>query len=95
MDLKQVARQYNIEVKNVTARSRALFPRFNMHELSQYNELHYNTETYNVLNIEVPETDLRYILQAVQEWTDLLKDPETSELVMQARFLLRLRKGNV
>ena len=95
MDLKQVARQYNIEVKNVTSRSRPLFPRFNMHELSQYNEPHCNMETYSVFNIEVPETDLKYILQAVQEWTDLLKDPETSELVMQARFLLRLRKGNV
>lgn len=95
MNLKQVASKYNIEVKNVTSRSRALFPQVNIRELNSYSELHYNTETYSVLNIEVPETDLNYILQAIQEWTDLLKDPETSELVMQARFLLRLKKGHV
>lgn len=98
MNLSELASSYNLEIKSIRKKVRMIEPKFNIFSEDCFNKEIFHTihtKSYNVLDIEVPEVILKNLLDTVQEWTDLLEDPETRELLIQARFLLRLKKGNI
>ena len=49
----------------------------------------YNNQ--EVLVVSIPEQNLDKIVNTLIEYDNLLKDPETRELVQQARFILELK----
>jgi len=95
MNLSELASSYNLEIKSIRKKVRMIEPKFNIFSEDCFNKEIFHTESYNVLDIEVPEVVFKNLLDTVQEWTDLLEDPETRQLLIQARFLLRLKKGNI
>jgi hypothetical protein len=46
-----------------------------------------------VIVAEIPEKEFVAIAEALSEFKDLMKDPETARLLMEARFINRLKKG--
>lgn len=96
MDLKDLADLYNFRINRVKQLQKAVIPRSNIFDMSN-DDSYFNYETipYNVLEAEVAEEDLRYILEAVHEYTDLLKDSDCREFISQAKFVHRLKKGMV
>jgi hypothetical protein len=52
-------------------------------------------ETYyvNMYKMSIPEDRLDRIASIVLEFDDLMQDPETAKLLMEARFINRLKRG--
>ena len=55
--------------------------------------LSYEEEHVPMVTAELPEKELTAMADALCEMRDLMKDPETARLLMEARFINRL-KGN-
>lgn len=53
----------------------------------------YITEHVNMYNMTIPEDRLDKIVGVVAEFDDLMRDPETAKLLMEARFISRLKRG--
>lgn len=62
---------------------------------SDNNYYHYNfhTEIYNSFTLELDEQSLKEIADKITEIDDLMRDPETAKLLMEARFINRLKRG--
>jgi len=50
-------------------------------------------ELVTIFKMEIPDNELAAMADALCEMQDLMKDPETAKLLMEARFINRL-KGN-
>jgi hypothetical protein len=61
---------------------------------SSINEYTFNTQIINVCKMSMPEQSLDRIVNIVTEYEELMKDPETAKLLMEARFINRLKYGS-
>ena len=50
-------------------------------------------EIFTIFKVEIPEKEFTAMADALCEMRDLMRDPETAKLLMEARFINRL-KGN-
>ena len=50
-------------------------------------------EIVSIINAEIPEREFAVMADALCEMRDLMRDPETARLLMEAKFINRL-KGN-
>lgn len=48
----------------------------------------------NMYSMEVPESSFTNIIDRISELDDLMRDPESAKLIMEARFIYRLRHGS-
>ncbi len=55
--------------------------------------LHRQEISVPVIVAEIPEKEFVAIAEALCEFKDLMRDPETAKLLMEARFINRLKKG--
>ncbi len=60
-----------------------------------YAEFTTTTEQTNMYKMSIPEYDLYRIVDVVSEFDELMRDPETSKLLMEARFINRLKRGQM
>lgn len=51
------------------------------------------TEHVNMYKMTIPEDKLDRIVSVVAEFDELMRDPETAKLLMEARFISRLKRG--
>ena len=58
-----------------------------------YDYLSFEEEIVPVIKAEIPEKEFTAMADALCEIKDLMRDPETARLLMEARFINRL-KGN-
>lgn len=47
----------------------------------------------NIINLKLPEDALNKIVEIVEEWDRLYKNPETARMIHEARFINRLHNG--
>lgn len=53
----------------------------------------FDTHYVNMYKMSIPEDKLDKIASIVTEFDDLMRDPETAKLLMEARFINRLKRG--
>lgn len=58
-----------------------------------YDYISYEEEIVPMITAELPEKEFTAMADALCEMRDLMRDPETAKLLMEARFINRL-KGN-
>ncbi len=54
----------------------------------------FDIERFNMYKMSVPEQSLDKIVNIVNEFEELMRDPETAKLLMEARFINRLKYGS-
>ena len=60
-----------------------------------YNpDMYFQEEVINMVKMTLPEQSLTRIIDIVNEFDVLMRDPETAKLVMEARFINRLKYGS-
>jgi hypothetical protein len=57
----------------------------------QYDPLFFEEEFVPMITAELPEKEFTAMADALCEMRDLMRDPETARLVMEARFINRLK----
>jgi hypothetical protein len=50
-------------------------------------------QTETVYKLEIAERQLEQIVEMVTEWQDLMTNPQSAQLLMEARFINRLQRG--
>lgn len=93
--VRQVLEDYKITVtgKKIERRHRPIsYCSWTVNDLDPYNH-QIEEELIQVLKIEVQEAEFTKIADTLCEIRDLMRDPETAKLLMEARFINRL-KGN-
>jgi len=60
-----------------------------------YAEFTTATEQTNMYKMSIPEYDLYRIVDLVGEFDELMRDPETARQLMEARFINRLKRGQI
>lgn len=58
-----------------------------------YDHLSFEEEIVPMITAELPEKEFTAMADTLCEFRDLMRDPETAQLLMEARFINRL-KGN-
>jgi hypothetical protein len=61
--------------------------------MDRYIDDRVHLKEVELLTAEIPEDSLKAIADILCEFRDLMRDPETAKLLMEARFINRL-KGN-
>jgi len=94
-DTRQLVDRYQIKVTDRKVMNRydpKDYTYNNRHAYEQWQD-YVQYESYPMLTMEISETEFEKIASKVCEFDSLLQDPETAKLLMEARFINRL-KGN-
>lgn len=92
-DTRQLVDRYRIKVtdRRVESRYKPLdYTSYNRYA-SEYLQDYIQYENHPVLTMEISEAEFAQIASKVCEFDSLLKDPETAQLLMEARFINRLK----
>jgi hypothetical protein len=95
-DTRQFVDRYRIKVTDRKVESRyhpADYISYNRYA-SEYLQDYVQYESHSVLVIEISESEFDQVAAKVREFDDLMRDPETAQLLMEARFINRL-KGRI
>lgn len=88
--------KYNISDINVEVRQMAEMRPYR-YDAIKYDMIAYddymNYTLLNVYKMNIPEPSFERIIERMTEFDNMLSDPETAELIQQARFLHRLKHG--
>ncbi len=57
----------------------------------EYDRLSFGEEIIPMITAELPEKEFTAMADALCEMRDLMRDPETAKLLMEARFINRLK----
>ena len=57
----------------------------------QYDRLSFEEEIVPMITADIPEKEFTAMADALCEMRDLMRDPETAKLLMEARFINRLK----
>lgn len=90
---KQFANTYNIRDVNRTMEARSIFRSFDKWSMEPYENLTSEVHHIPVLTLKIDEKTLESIAGKVLEIDELLSDPECARLLMEARFIHRLKRG--
>jgi len=90
----QILTDYKITITGTkTKRLHNLNPFSHINKSWDDAEMFYQTQDVPMITAEIPEEEFKAMADALCEMRDLMKDPETAKLLMEARFINRL-KGN-
>jgi len=81
MERRQISQPYSYSAMNIP------------YVYDEYDRLSFEEEIVPMITAELPEKEFTAIADALCEMRDLMRDPETAKLLMEARFINRL-KGN-
>ena len=87
---------YNHGIQDITIDSVRMRKAKALDIYSQYSiKDYYDISEYdvNMYKMSIPEDQLDRIVNTVTEFEELTRDPETAKLLMEARFINRLKKG--
>lgn len=92
-DTRQLVDRYGIKVTD-----RKVMNRYNPVDYTSYNRYaseylqdYVQYERHPVLTMEISEVEFEQIASKVCEFDNLMRDPETAQLLMEARFINRLK----
>jgi hypothetical protein len=89
---RQLLTDYKITVTDrKMQRHRRMGSYLNWHasSLDPFNQI--EEEIVPVLNVEIQEAEFMRMAETLCEFNDLMRDPETARLLMEARFINRLK----
>lgn len=92
--IHQILLEYKITVtdRKMERRHRPMsYSTMNIPDLHDY--LSFEEEIVPVIKAEIPEKEFTAMADTLCEFRDLMKDPETAKLLMEARFINRLKRG--
>jgi len=95
--LEQVRRfVYEFKITVEKTEIRPIYAYHNVKDYYQYDkfldaQIYQQNET--VYKLEVRERELEKIAEIVSEWQDLMSNPQSAQLLMEARFINRLQRG--
>lgn len=94
--LKKFVAENNVtEVSIDTRRQHSATPyRFDSHYGNQYEYRYFQEQEVNVVKMTIPEDALTKMVVTLDEFNNLMRDPETARLLMEARFISRLKHGS-
>lgn len=88
--VQQVLLDYKITITSL--KTKRSIP--NTHTFAKWDDpVSYKHEDVQMIMVEIPEKEFAVMADALCEMKDLMRDPETAKLLMEARFINRL-KGN-
>lgn len=92
--VRQILSEYGITISStkMQRRHRNMPVSYSALNIPDYNYF-IQEETVTIINAEIPEKEFTAMADTLCEFRDLMKDPETAQLLMEARFINRL-KGN-
>ena len=93
---REFVAKYNIQNITINAKTVAEVAPYSMapyrYDTFMYDD--YVTHTHvNMYSMEIPEGSFTNIIDRISEIDDLMTDPESARLIMEARFIYRLRHG--
>jgi hypothetical protein len=95
--IRQVLLDYKITITNqrmerrVQRQSYSYSPGNISNAFDQYDPLSFEDEIVPMITAEIPEKEFTAMADALCEMRDLMRDPETAKLLMEARFINRLK----
>jgi uncharacterized iron-regulated protein len=92
-DTRQLVDRYRIKLtdRKVESRYKPLdYTSYNRYAY-EYLQDYVQYESHPVLVMEISEAEFEQIANKVCEFDDLMRDPETAQLLMEARFINRLK----
>lgn len=92
-DTRQLVDRYRIKVtdRRVESRYKPLdYTSYNRYA-SEYLQDYIQYENHPVLTMEISEVEFEQIASKVCEFDNLMRDPETAQLLMEARFINKLK----
>jgi hypothetical protein len=92
-ELKKFIENYNIQDIKISPRRMYSVNPPDSYALA-YDYVKHNVETVNYYEMSMPESKLERIAHIVNEFEELMQDPETAKLLMEARFINRLKRGS-
>ena len=81
MERRRIGQPYSYSAMNIS------------NTFDQYDRLSFEEEIVPMITADMPEKEFTAMADALCEMRDLMRDPETAKLLMEARFINRL-KGN-
>lgn len=92
-DTRQLVDRYRIKVTDRKVESRYKTPDYTSYNryASEYLQDYIQYENHPVLTMEISEAEFDQIASKVCEFDNLMRDPETAQLLMEARFINRLK----
>lgn len=93
--VRQIMMDYKITYSDKRVERRATIPQsysaWNIPDKDLYYDHIVENEIVTILKVEIPETELIAMADTLCEFRDLMRDPETARLLMEARFINRLK----
>lgn len=63
------------------------------YQKNDYESIYIRQEKKPYLKCEMPQDKFEELADIIEEWFDLMRDPECAKLLMEARFINRLKQG--
>ena len=79
MERRRIGQPYSYSAMNIS------------NTFDQYDRLSFEEEIVPMITADIPEKEFTAMADALCEMRDLMKDPETAKLLMEARFINRLK----
>jgi len=97
--IRQIVSDYKITVVNQRMDRRFSHPYSYSYKnitnvYDQYDPISFQEELVPIITVEMPEKEFTAMADTLCEFNDLMRDPETARLLMEARFINRL-KGRI
>ena len=89
----QVLEDYKITITGQQLQRRHRPLSYSAWNIPDFGNFSIQEETVKFLKVEMPEAEFTKMADTLCEFNDLMRDPETARLLMEARFINRL-KGN-
>lgn len=92
LNINQIFEVYKVTVKDRRLQRKCI-PQSPFSYTAINPPMYFQEEVVPTLTIEIEEENFRVMADKIAEFDNLMRDPETAKLLMEARFINRL-KGN-
>lgn len=94
MKVKKFVYNFRINVEKVEQRPIYNYRSLNdYHQYEKFLDAQIYLQTESVYKLDIGERQLNEIIDIVNEWQDLMSNPQSAEMLMEARFINRLQRG--
>ncbi len=93
--VRQIIEDYKIKISSQRMERRHIQPDYSAVNISnvfdRYDSLSFEEEIVPMITVDLPEKEFTAMADALCEMKDLMRDPETAKMLMEARFINRLK----
>jgi hypothetical protein len=94
MKVKKFVYDFKINVEKIEQRPVYSYRSLtDYHQYEKFLDAQIYLQTEEVYKLDIGERQLSQIAEIVSEWQDLMANPQSAQLLMEARFINRLQRG--